>query len=495
MGMLDTEVLTSEQKSALREYKYRGGDNSLTYKYVLSPMAQYLVDNVTPTWIAPNMITVIGLMFQLFSIAMTLVFDPTLTKAPKWLPYLIAFCFFVYQTLDNMDGKQARRIGASSPLGLLFDHGCDAMCAGLMVVPLASVFAGGWSATSLFTVWGSGFITFYSQTWEEYYLHEMWLPIFNGPSEGLIMIIMSCCTSGMYGSDWWQTPKPWLKFHSSLIPMFPFQLLIAQVLVLVVPSIVSQIVKVLYKLSTEKGISRPTRIANLQQAILALVMVFSFVFSSFIWCFISESAISRTPIQTYIFNVSVFVEMVTHLMFMHVTSGTVNSVRRFTVWSSLLLPLNSFYGNYGNVYAKLVSYVTRDNIVRYFTVANQGKAIVAGTQLSFKLTPLVDEVLLINILSCLAFVTVAVKGYRMVTAMSDALNIYCFVLGKRVPYQKDISGNQSIAAAEQSNKSEPVDANIKEKRSRAQSPKKRSASPLPKSKRAASPAAKKNKSK
>ena len=27
--------------------------------------------------------------------------------------------------LDNMDGKQARRTQTSSPLGMLFDHGCD----------------------------------------------------------------------------------------------------------------------------------------------------------------------------------------------------------------------------------------------------------------------------------------------------------------------------------------------------------------------------------
>lgn len=26
-----------------------------------------------------------------------------------------------------MDGKQARRTGSSSPLGQLFDHGCDAL--------------------------------------------------------------------------------------------------------------------------------------------------------------------------------------------------------------------------------------------------------------------------------------------------------------------------------------------------------------------------------
>jgi ethanolaminephosphotransferase len=33
------------------------------------------------------------------------------------------------ETLDNMDGKQARKIGASSSLGLLFDHGCDSLSA------------------------------------------------------------------------------------------------------------------------------------------------------------------------------------------------------------------------------------------------------------------------------------------------------------------------------------------------------------------------------
>jgi phosphatidylglycerophosphate synthase len=32
-----------------------------------------------------------------------------------------------YQTLDNLDGRQARRTGSSSPLGLLFDHGVDAL--------------------------------------------------------------------------------------------------------------------------------------------------------------------------------------------------------------------------------------------------------------------------------------------------------------------------------------------------------------------------------
>ena len=37
----------------------------------------------------------------------------------------LAGSLFVYQTMDAIDGKQARRTGTGSPLGELFDHGLD----------------------------------------------------------------------------------------------------------------------------------------------------------------------------------------------------------------------------------------------------------------------------------------------------------------------------------------------------------------------------------
>ena len=48
-------------------------------------------------------------------------------KAPRWAYLLCAIGIFVYQTLDGIDGPQARRTGTSSPLGEYFDHGCDAI--------------------------------------------------------------------------------------------------------------------------------------------------------------------------------------------------------------------------------------------------------------------------------------------------------------------------------------------------------------------------------
>lgn len=45
--------------------------------------------------------------------------------------YLVtAFGLFIYQSLDAIDGKQARRTNSSTPLGELFDHGCDSVSTG-----------------------------------------------------------------------------------------------------------------------------------------------------------------------------------------------------------------------------------------------------------------------------------------------------------------------------------------------------------------------------
>lgn len=56
------------------------------------------------------------------------------SDVPDWFCYMVAACYLTYRILDEMDGKQARRTGNSSPLGLLFDHGCDSMTASLFTL-------------------------------------------------------------------------------------------------------------------------------------------------------------------------------------------------------------------------------------------------------------------------------------------------------------------------------------------------------------------------
>lgn len=58
-------------------------------------------------------------------------------QAPFWAYLQAALGLFLYQTLDAIDGKQARRTGSSSPLGELFDHGCDSMTQGTLIKSLS----------------------------------------------------------------------------------------------------------------------------------------------------------------------------------------------------------------------------------------------------------------------------------------------------------------------------------------------------------------------
>lgn len=55
---------------------------------------------------------------------------PPCAQAPSWAFIMSAVGLFIYQSLDAIDGKQARRTNSSSPLGELFDHGCDAVSTG-----------------------------------------------------------------------------------------------------------------------------------------------------------------------------------------------------------------------------------------------------------------------------------------------------------------------------------------------------------------------------
>ena len=47
-------------------------------------------------------------------------------EIPSWVCIVCAISYTTYIIFDYTDGKQARRLKASSPLGLLIDHGTDA---------------------------------------------------------------------------------------------------------------------------------------------------------------------------------------------------------------------------------------------------------------------------------------------------------------------------------------------------------------------------------
>jgi ethanolaminephosphotransferase len=96
---------------------------------------------------------------------------------------------------------QARRTGASSPLGLLFDHGIDALNTTFANFVVMAVFQTGVSYTSLW-LWVVAYVAFVAATWEEFFVGKLTLGIVNGPSDGLMMSVIMFLLSARQPGMW-----------------------------------------------------------------------------------------------------------------------------------------------------------------------------------------------------------------------------------------------------------------------------------------------------
>lgn len=62
----------------------------------------------------------------MINVATLLYLDPQYTgkQLDSWVYMSWGIGLFLYQSMDAIDGKQARRTGMAGPLGEMFDHGC-----------------------------------------------------------------------------------------------------------------------------------------------------------------------------------------------------------------------------------------------------------------------------------------------------------------------------------------------------------------------------------
>lgn len=186
--------------AALHKYKYSGVDRSYVAKYVLQPFWTRFV-HVFPLWMAPNMITLTGFMFLILSAFLGYIYSPRLDSAPpRWVHVAHGLLLFLYQTFDAVDGKQARRTNSSSPLGELFDHGCDALACTFETLAFGSTAMCGGNTVWF---WVISAVTFYFATWEHFFTNALILPEINGPTEGLMLIYVCHFFTAVVGAEWW----------------------------------------------------------------------------------------------------------------------------------------------------------------------------------------------------------------------------------------------------------------------------------------------------
>uniref|UniRef100_A0A0E0A6G6 Aminoalcoholphosphotransferase n=1 Tax=Oryza glumipatula TaxID=40148 RepID=A0A0E0A6G6_9ORYZ len=378
----------------LKRYRYSGQDHSVVAKYVLQPFWSRCV-TLFPLWMPPNMITLTGFMFLVVSALLGYIYSPHLdTAPPRWVHLAHGLLLFLYQTFDAVDGKQARRTSSSSPLGELFDHGCDALACAFEALALGSTLMCG---RFTFCFWVIAAVPFYLATWEHFFTNTLILPLINGPTEGLMLIYLSHSFTFLTGAEWWaqdfRKSIPLLSWVPlPFIPDIPLYIIVMILMILfaVIPTIGSNVSNVQKVVEARKG-----------SMVLALAMLLPFIAlltGVAVWSYLSPSDIMRNQPHLLVIGTGfAFGYLVGRMILAHLCDEPIG-LKTGMCMSLVFLP---------------------------FAIANALTAkINAGI-------PLVDE-LLVLFLYCAYTVGLYLHlAVSVVHEIKDALGIYCFRITRK----------------------------------------------------------------
>jgi ethanolaminephosphotransferase len=147
------------------------------------------------------LVTLIGFFAMVFHYALILYYVPNFEgEAPSWVYFVLFLCIYFYQTMDALDGKQARRTGTSSPAGEIFDHGCDALSLSFMSLTVCTVVQIGPTFTIPFAM-SFALLSFFTTQWEEYHTQILYLGYVN-VTEAQVFIMVIHLTAYSIGPLW-----------------------------------------------------------------------------------------------------------------------------------------------------------------------------------------------------------------------------------------------------------------------------------------------------
>ncbi|KAJ4462930.1 putative CDP-alcohol phosphatidyltransferase [Paratrimastix pyriformis] len=210
--------ITEKGLKTVSKSKYNGIDDSLFYNYIGNPFYNKVVTFI-PRWMAPNVVTALATLSQFLAFLLYVIWAPNMTVAPRWVYFATGALIFSYQTLDNIDGKHARRTGNQSPLGQLFDHGSDCFAVGVVCGYMLATMGidPGWKTYLMLINLEMGF---FLPTWEEYHTGRMYLGPINGADEGVFVTYLMQTFTGFVGGQFWKLPLSQLLPLPAATPVF-----------------------------------------------------------------------------------------------------------------------------------------------------------------------------------------------------------------------------------------------------------------------------------
>jgi ethanolaminephosphotransferase len=135
---------------------------------MLNPITEYL-----PRYLTPNMITMIGFLIQVSSSFIMLGFILKNKPIPHYMLVYSGLVLIVYNVMDFLDGKQARRLGMSSPLGQLMDHGLDCINSTFIILNVLLLTNSMGNSLRVFVLFMVLMVGFHLAQVEEYITHEL----------------------------------------------------------------------------------------------------------------------------------------------------------------------------------------------------------------------------------------------------------------------------------------------------------------------------------
>ncbi|OWR45529.1 choline/ethanolaminephosphotransferase 1 like protein [Danaus plexippus plexippus] len=214
MQFYKERILNAAQLKRLSEHKYSCTSASILDAW-LQPWWCWLVSK-TPLWLAPNLITILGLIVNIVTTLILVWYSPDARQEPpQWAFALCALGVFVYQSLDAIDGKQARRTGSQSPLGELFDHGCDSISTVFIALGACIAVKLGEYPTWMFFQCFCAMTLFYCAHWQAYVTGTLKMGRID-VTEAQYTIIGIHLISATLGPDAWATKIGSLEARYSL---------------------------------------------------------------------------------------------------------------------------------------------------------------------------------------------------------------------------------------------------------------------------------------
>lgn len=179
-------LFTRQEKENFKNWEYKVQDNSITTFY-FTPIFNYFLNKI-PVNIAPNVLTFLGMICTFYGYFLTFnYFD----LFPRTISFCLILLWWGYIIFDAIDGKQARKIGNSSPLGEFLDHACDILSD--MAVILSFCYVIGikdkWTIWYLVQVGELLFLEFHIRALRD---HVVKFDSFYGPVEALCVAMGFC---------------------------------------------------------------------------------------------------------------------------------------------------------------------------------------------------------------------------------------------------------------------------------------------------------------